>query len=100
MQCSKDPVKIIHALQFARTLKATALFSEALDAGRRYDREDNDDASDVERDASKDNDRSTIDRHKARADVVGMLLERRLFSAEKLQQTRSWPSTCLRTLVR
>ena len=77
----KDPVKIIDALDFASMLRATKLFTPALNASARYDREAGDDDSEIERDSTNDPSRSNLDRAKARLDSTACLLERRLFHA-------------------
>jgi len=85
LQRQSDPCKVIDALEFATCLKSTKLFQTALDASHRYQNDDSD--NEVPRDRSKDQGRSTLDRAKARADVVGMLLERRLFHAEMVEDS-------------
>ena len=78
----RDPVKVIDALDFARHLRSLDDFSVAIDKGNRYDREADDSASDVVRDATKDPSTAALHRAKRRMDTTGMLLERRLFHAD------------------
>jgi len=75
-----DPIKLINAIDFCRHLRSTAEFGETLMAARRYEADPDVDV--VERDASQDPARSSLQRARARADIVGMNIERRQFHAE------------------
>jgi len=66
---------------FSRWLKQTKDFSAALADGHAFDASD---SEAEERDASLDPGRSSLDRAKARAEVVSILLERRRFHADRV----------------
>ncbi|CAK0911592.1 unnamed protein product [Prorocentrum cordatum] len=78
-QCDIDPIRILSGLQFKQFLRSTRDFSDALDAGHAFDHPD----SLTPRSSADDPSRSTWDRAPQRLDVVGMLLQRRQFHAER-----------------
>ena len=70
-----DPLKSSNAVAFSLHLRQVSDFSEALSDARRYDANDSDDDS-VERDATRDPQRSSLQRAARRVDIVGMGVER------------------------
>jgi len=75
-----DPVKLVDALDFSKYLRDQRDFSNALQAATDFDRAP--DAPAVDRDASEDPRRSSLQRARKRLDVVALNIERRLFHAE------------------
>ena len=76
----QDAMKMLDALAFSLKLRQRAELSDALDEAHRYNCEGDEEPE--PRDRSHDPAKSTIDRAKAKADLVGALIERRLFAAE------------------
>ena len=75
-----EPIKAVSAVSFALKLRQVSEFSDALDDAHFYNWDPDEPAP--ERDRTQDPGRSTIDRSAAKCDVVGMLLERRIFAEE------------------
>ena len=75
-----DALKIVDAVAFSLHLRQVADFSEAMQDAKRY--EAGDVEEEVQRDASADPSRPTLQRAARRLDLVGMNLERRLWHKE------------------
>jgi len=75
----KDPLKVVNAVAFSLHLRSVADFGEALDDARRFERGDEEPD---ERDRSEDPSRTALLKGAARLDVVGMIVERRLWHQE------------------
>ena len=73
-----DPVKLLLALNFSGFLRQTAHFTEAVDASGQYEQGQ---VADEDRDPKKDPGKTTLQKAFAKADVLGMLLERRRIAA-------------------
>ena len=82
-QCQEkrtDPLKLINAVAFALHLKSVSAFSDAMDDAHKYNADV--DMAPPERDRSQDESRRTLERGKRKMDIVGCLLERRIFKQE------------------
>ena len=75
-----DPLRHLDAVAFSVKLKARADFSDALDEAHIYNWSRNEEPP--ARNRTLDPDRTAIARTKAKTDVVGCLVQRRLFAAE------------------
>ena len=75
-----DPMKLVDAISFSLKLRSVHEFTDALDDAHRFNYAGDD--GPPKRDSSSDPSRGVIDRGKAHADAVGMLLERRIFADE------------------
>ena len=78
-----DPIRALDAVDFSLKLKQRAEFTDALDKAHVFNWKQ--DFDPPPRDSSDDPNKSDLDRAKAKADVVGMLIERRIFEHEVLQ---------------
>ena len=107
----EDPVRLLDACRFAKFLRAAKDFTEALNAGHRYDHG----RASEPRDATHDVVGTTVIKVKGRFDVVDCLIMRRQFKADRnrdamsgnlsktiLNRTASWPAKLekVRDLVR
>ena len=83
-------MKMLNAVAFSLRLRQRIEFSDALADAREYECGLRDDPPE-QRDASHDPGKSSLDRARARLDIVSMLLQRRLFhqAAFALKQARS-----------
>ncbi len=85
-------MKMLNALAFSRRLRQRTEFSQALEDARDYDRAEHDVPMEP-RDIRQDPGKSSLDRARARLDIVSMLLQRRLFhQARVLMIKRHLPS--------
>lgn len=74
-----DPVRLVHSLGVVRHLRSPKCFVQAVDDTYAYIFQDDDSAPTVRPNRSMDPSRGTLQRTLARADVVSMLITRRLF---------------------
>ena len=79
-QQQHDAFKLLNAAAFANHLRNVADFSDALEAAKRY--EEDEVEEEIVRDASKDPAPSTIKLAQSKLDVVGCLIERRIWASE------------------
>jgi len=77
-----DAVRVLKGLRFARFLKNKKEFSAAMGAAVDFERDDDEFHP---RDSSKDPSRRTFQRGATKVDICGMLLQRREFKADRLE---------------
>ena len=75
-----DPLRLLNAISFGTWLRGVDDFDDALEDGRMY--EENDFIGEHRRSKANDPSTSSIFRAQRRCDIVGMLIERRLWAEE------------------